>query len=70
MKIIKSRLIGTEGKTRKMIENCSGCSVSVYGKTVSIIGRYNQISMAREAINMILRGSKHSNVYRFLQETK
>lgn len=70
MKTIKSRLIGTDGKTRKMIESCSGCSVSVYGKTVSIIGKYDQINIAKEAINMILRGSKHSKVYGFLQEAK
>lgn len=70
MKTIKSRLIGTDGKTRKMIESCSGCSVSVYGKTVSIIGRCDQINIAKEAINMILRGSKHSKIYGFLQEAK
>jgi len=66
LKIIKSRLIGTRGKTRKMIEKFSGCSVSVYGKTVSIIGKYDQMNIAREAIKMIIRGSKHSKVYGFL----
>jgi len=70
MKIIKSRLIGTRGKTRKLIENYSGCSVSVYGKTVSIIGKYDQMNIAREAIKMIIRGAKHSNVYGLLQEAK
>lgn len=70
MKIIKSRLIGTHGKTRIVIEEYSGCSMSVYGKTVSIIGKYDQISIAEEAINMILRGSKHGNVYGFLRQTK
>ena len=70
MKVVKARLIGTEGKTRYMIESCSGCSVSVYGKTVSIIGKFDQMVIAREAINMILRGSKHSKVYVFLQEAK
>jgi len=68
MKIIKSRLIGTKGKTRKLIENFSGCSVSVYGKTVCIIGNYEQMNTAREAIKMIIRGSKHSKVYGFLQQ--
>ena len=70
MKIIKSRLIGTKGKTRRVIEECSGCFISIYGKTVSIIGKYDQINIAKEAINMIVRGSKHSKVYSFLQQAK
>lgn len=70
IKTIKSRLIGTKGKTRKMIEKWSGCSISIYGKTVTIIGDYKQLEIARGAINMILRGSKHSKVYGFLRKTK
>jgi ribosomal RNA assembly protein len=70
MKIIKSRLIGSKGKTRRMIENYSGCSVSIYGKTVSLIGKYDQMSIAKEAIDMIIRGSKHSKVYNFLEQAK
>jgi len=70
MKIIKSRLIGTKGKTRIIIEKDSGCFMSVYGKTVSLIGKYDQIEIAKRAINMILKGSKHSKVYGFLQKTK
>jgi len=69
LKIIKARLIGTNGKTWKMIENFSGCSVSVYGKTVCLIGNYEQMNIAREAVKMILRGSKHSKVYGFLHQT-
>ncbi len=67
-KVIKARLIGTKGKTRRLIENFSGCSVSVYGKTVCVIGNYEQMNIARQAIKMIIRGSKHSKVYGFLQE--
>lgn len=68
IKLIRSRMIGTNGKARRMIERFSGCSVSVYGKTISIIGKYEQISIAREAVSMIIRGSKHSKVYGFLQQ--
>ncbi len=68
MKVIKARLIGTKGKTRKLIENFSGCSVSVYGKTVCLIGNFEQMKIAREAIKMVIRGSKHSKVYGFLQQ--
>jgi ribosomal RNA assembly protein len=70
VKLTRSRMIGTKGKTRKMIERFSGCSVSVYGKTVSLIGKYEQLVIAREAVSMIIRGSKHSKVYGFLQQAK
>ena len=70
LKVIKARLIGTNGKTRRLIENFSGCSVSVYGKTVCLIGKYEQLNIAREAVKMIIRGSKHSKVYGFLHQAK
>lgn len=70
IKILKARLIGTKGKTRKLVENFSGCSVSVYGKTVSMIGKYDQMNVCREALKMIIRGSKHSKVYSFLHQAE
>lgn len=42
----------------------------LYGKTVSLIGKYEQMDIAREAVKMILRGSKHSKVYGFLHQAK
>jgi ribosomal RNA assembly protein len=66
LKTIKSRLIGTKGKTRRMIEEFSGCSLSIYGKTVSLIGKYEQLMIGKEAVKMILLGSKHAKVYKFL----
>ena len=37
---------------------------------VRVIGKYDQINIAKEAIEMIVRGSKHSKVYNFLQQAK
>jgi ribosomal RNA assembly protein len=70
VKIIKARLIGTGGKAWRMIEKLSGCSLSVYGKTVSMIGTYEQLNIAREAVQMIIRGSRHSKVYGFLFQSQ
>lgn len=67
---IKGRLIGREGKTRKFIEQSTGCYLSVYGKTVALIGNYDDVHLAKEAIAMILRGSPHSSVYRFLERKR
>jgi len=70
MEILRGRVIGTAGKTKRMIEEFTDSKVSVYGKTVSIIGRWNKVKIAREAIEMLLCGRLHSSVYRFLEKQK
>ena len=52
-------------KTRYLSEK-SGCFISVFGKTVAIIGRPDGIERARKAVEMLLEGANHSTVYRFL----
>lgn len=66
----KGRIIGREGITRKIILDMTGVSLSVYGKTASIIGDLDQITIAREAIIMILNGSRHKTIYAFLEKKK
>ena len=63
---IKSRIIGEGGKTRKIIEECTGTSICVYGHTVALLGDFEGLSIAREAIEMLIRGKQHSTVYKFL----
>ena len=63
---IRARLIGTKGKTRKFIEERAGVFISIQGKTVSLIGDWRQLDCGKKAINMIIDGSKHSLVYKYL----
>ncbi len=63
---IRSRLIGSHGKARERIEELSGCSVSVYGSTVAIIGQERQLEHATQAVELLLRGSEHSTVFHML----
>ena len=44
--------------------------MAVYGKTVSLIGKLENIMIAKEAIEMILNGSRHKSVYSFLENKK
>ncbi|MDH5440885.1 MAG: KH domain-containing protein, partial [Candidatus Bathyarchaeota archaeon] len=67
---IKGRIIGREGKTRRIIEEMTETVVSVYGHTVSMIGGIEQVDIAREAIGMLIKGSQHKTVYRFLQRKR
>jgi len=67
---VKGRIIGQEGKTRRIIEEMTEADVSVHGHTVSIIANIDQMEIAREAIQMLLQGSQHSTVYRFLHRKR
>jgi ribosomal RNA assembly protein len=70
IKRIKGRIIGMDGKTRKIIEELTDANICVYGHTVSIIGNIEQAQAAREAIQMLINGSQHSTVYRFLHRKR
>jgi ribosomal RNA assembly protein len=64
---LKGRVIGAEGKTRRIIEEQTGVDLAVYGHTVAIIGDIEDVGQAKQAVDMLLRGSEHSSVYRFLE---
>ncbi len=70
MKRLKGRVIGKEGKTRRVIEELTETEVAVYGHTIGIIGKPEQVQIAREAIMMFLQGSQHNTVYRFLHRKR
>lgn len=67
MERIKGRIIGKDGRSREIMEQLSGTKVSVYGKTVAVIGYPQQIRVARAAIEMLVDGAPHGNVYSFLE---
>jgi len=67
---LKGRVIGQEGKARKMVEQMTSCSISVYGKTIGVIGKIEDVPIARQAIEMLLEGAPHGNVYRWLEDKK
>lgn len=67
---LRGRVIGEGGRTKKTIEKYADVKIAIYGKTVSVIGKPQNIRIAGDAIEMILSGSKHNSVYRFLQENK
>ncbi len=65
--IVKARVIGTQGKSKHLLEQLTHTDISVYGKTVAIIGRVENTILAKRAIEMVLKGSKHGNVYSWLE---
>lgn len=67
---LRGRIIGKDGKSREQIENMTKTSLSVYGKTVAVIGLPEQIKLARTAIDMLIKGVPHESVFSFLEKKK
>ncbi len=67
---VTSRVVGSEGKTRRIIEEQTGCDLAIYGHTVAIIGDLENLGSAKQAVDMILRGAEHASVYRFLESMR
>ena len=67
---MKGRIIGQSGKSRKTIEELSGVYMSVSGHIVALIGKYEEVRLANDAVTMILKGSTHKTVYTMLQDAR
>jgi len=67
---IKGRIIGESGKARKNMEKLSGTNITVYGRTVSIIGDTTKLKVAVDAISSISSGSMHGTVYKKLEAAR
>ena len=68
VKRLMARVIGRKGATRKILEHDTNCLFSVYGKTVSIIGKSDEVGPAESAIESILKGKSHGYVYAKLRK--
>ena len=63
---VRGRIIGKDGKSRELLEELTECLLSVYGGTVGLIGPYEMLPVAKEAIEMLLKGSFHKTVWNHL----
>jgi ribosomal RNA assembly protein len=67
---LKGRIIGEGGKSRKTIEELTGADISIYGHTVGIIGNFEDIKLATDAVLHLIKGSSHKTVYNSLQDKR
>ncbi len=68
MRRMFSRIIGRNGRCKRKVEMRTNTDISIYGKTVSIIGDWRDVEKASEVIDLLLRGKPHSYVYKRLEE--
>jgi len=63
---LKGRVIGKRGSFKRNIQNITKTHVVIHNNVIGIIGDYENLALAKKAIEMILSGKKHSTVYKFL----
>jgi ribosomal RNA assembly protein len=65
---VKARIIGTEGKTKRTIESLGECYIIVKDSIVYLLAPADKVEYITTAITNLIKGSKQSNVYKFLEE--
>ena len=67
---VDGRIIGREGKARRNLEELTGTLISVSGHTISIIGTFESVSMAKDALEKLIEGRQHGTVYKFMRKKR
>lgn len=70
IKRVDGRIIGREGRSRRNLEELTGTLISVFGHTVSIIGTFESVATAKDALEKLIEGRQHGTVYKFLRRKR
>jgi ribosomal RNA assembly protein len=65
---IRARIIGTGGKAKRTIEELTAGAVVLNGNMVGIIVDSEHLSQATQGIISLIQGSKHGNVFSYLEK--
>jgi rRNA processing protein Krr1/Pno1 len=65
---IRARVIGSEGKTLRTLNQLTDCYFEIKVNEVGIIGAPESMKAAHDALIMVVQGSKQANVYAFLEK--
>ncbi len=65
---VRARLIGTGGKAKRAIENLTGAVIVVSGNRVGVIVDAEHLDTTVQAIESLIQGAKHGNVFARLEK--
>jgi ribosomal RNA assembly protein len=70
LEVVKGRIIGTQGKSKRVIEKLTECDLCLCDNFISLIGGAEHVEVASKAIESLIRGAKHANVFKFLEKSR
>ncbi|HLI46387.1 MAG TPA: KH domain-containing protein [Geobacterales bacterium] len=70
VKRVMSRIIGEGGKIKARISESTGSHIFITDSKILLIGNYDEIEYARQAIQIIVDGSPFSRLFKYLEKVK
>ncbi|MBI5226278.1 hypothetical protein HY994_03495 [Candidatus Micrarchaeota archaeon] len=64
----KARVIGVHGTAKKKLQDLSGAYLSITSEQIAILGEFEDIKSAKEAVLRLLEGCEHNGVYAYLEK--
>ncbi|MGK0208883.1 MAG: KH domain-containing protein [Patescibacteria group bacterium] len=68
LKDVRSRVIGTDGKVLKAFENLAGAALFLRDNTIGIIVDSDHLDSLTQAVESLIRGAKHGNVFMYMEK--
>lgn len=60
---VRGRIIGTDGRTLKTLQNLTNCDLAMNGNEIGLIGPAIEMEDAVQSVTSLINGSKQGNVY-------
>ncbi len=68
LKTVRARIIGKKGKTKETIENITGADLVIKDNEIGIIAPADTIEDIVTALIALIKGTKQSNTYHYLEK--
>jgi len=68
LKEVRARIIGKKGKAINTLKNLTGSEIMLKENSLGIISLAENIEKITTALSNLIKGSKHSNVYSYLEK--
>jgi len=65
---VMGRIIGEDGKVKQKISEATDVTIHITDSKILLLGNYEDVEYARQAIQKIVDGSPHSVVFKFLDK--
>jgi ribosomal RNA assembly protein len=65
---VRARVIGTQGKAKRTIEELTGAVIVIHENSVGVIVDCEHLDATVQALTSLIQGSKHGNVFAYLEK--